>query len=61
MVHPPLLAERFTEATGDGYCQKVGVGRILLVIENATTWWSVVKSPPEQHDLGTSPEGWATR
>ncbi|MBC8992753.1 MULTISPECIES: Wadjet anti-phage system protein JetD domain-containing protein [Micromonospora] len=52
MVHPPLLAERFTEAIGDGYYQRVGAGRMLLVIENATTWWSVVNSLPERHDLG---------
>ncbi|HET6484344.1 MAG TPA: Wadjet anti-phage system protein JetD domain-containing protein [Actinoplanes sp.] len=52
VVHPPLLAERFTEAIGDGYYHRVGGGRMLLVIENATTWWSVVNSLPEQHDLG---------
>jgi hypothetical protein len=52
VVHPPLLAERFTEAVGDGYLQQVGSGRRLLVIENATTWWSVVNSLPEKHALG---------
>ncbi|WLS43207.1 hypothetical protein Q3V37_17450 [Micromonospora profundi] len=49
-VPPPLLAERFEG--GEGYYQKVGTGRVLLVIENATTWWSIVRSLPPRHALG---------
>lgn len=51
-VHPPLLAEDFVEKVGDGYYQRVGMGDVLLVVENVTTWWSLVNTLPENHRLG---------
>jgi hypothetical protein len=51
-VHPPLLAEDFVEKVGDGYYQRIGGGDVLLVVENVTTWWSLVNTLPENHRLG---------
>jgi hypothetical protein len=51
-VHPPLLAEDFVEKVGDGYYQRVGMGDVLLVVENVTTWWSLVNTLPDNHRLG---------
>ncbi len=51
-IHPPLLAETFLEEIGDGFYQKIGVGDVLLVVENSATWWSIVHSLPEHHRLG---------
>lgn len=52
VIPPPLLSETFLEEIGDGYYQKIGIGDVLLVIENSTTWWSIVRSLPDQHRLG---------
>ncbi|MFE3173102.1 Wadjet anti-phage system protein JetD domain-containing protein [Amycolatopsis sp. NPDC059090] len=41
-VPPPLLSETVLEETGGGY-RRVGAGDVLLVLENSTTWWSVVE------------------
>ncbi|MFD0882971.1 Wadjet anti-phage system protein JetD domain-containing protein [Streptosporangium algeriense] len=48
----PLLTESFPRKDEQGYFRRVGSGDLLLVIENATTWWSLVESLPERHRLG---------
>ncbi|WP_460957616.1 hypothetical protein [Parasphingorhabdus pacifica] len=52
-VPPPLLTETVLEETGGGY-QRVGSGDLLLVLENSTTWHSIVKALPEprKHRVG---------
>lgn len=52
-IPPPLLSETVLEETGGGY-RKVGSGDLLLVIENSTTWWSLVEalSQVSQHRVG---------
>lgn len=49
---PPLLTETFPLEEADGRYRRVGTGDVLLVVENATTWWSLVECLPEQHRLG---------
>jgi hypothetical protein len=49
---PPLLTETFPLEEADGRYWRVGTGDVLLVVENSTTWWSLVKCLPEQHRLG---------
>ncbi|MFJ4618725.1 hypothetical protein [Streptomyces sp. NPDC088812] len=49
---PPLLTETFPLEETDGRYWRVGTGDVLLVVENSTTWWSLVKCLPEQHRLG---------
>lgn len=49
---PPLLTETFPLEEADGRYRRVGTGDVLLVVENATTWWSIVECLPEQHRLG---------
>ncbi|MGW3955674.1 Wadjet anti-phage system protein JetD domain-containing protein [Streptomyces sp. NPDC004752] len=49
---PPLLTETFPLEETDGRYRRVGTGDVLLVVENATTWWSLVECLPEQHRLG---------
>lgn len=52
-VPPPLLSETVVEGTDSGY-QRVGPGDVLLVLENSTTWWSIVEALPDpgQHRVG---------
>ncbi|MFE1100314.1 Wadjet anti-phage system protein JetD domain-containing protein [Nocardiopsis alba] len=49
---PPLLTETFSLEEADGRYRRVGTGDVLLVVENSTTWWSLVECLPEQHRLG---------
>lgn len=52
-IPPPLLSETiFDEAEGGG--RRVGSGDLLLVVENSTTWWSIVEALPDpaEHRLG---------
>ncbi|MEU9730607.1 Wadjet anti-phage system protein JetD domain-containing protein [Streptomyces sp. NPDC048002] len=49
---PPLLTETFPLEETDGRYCRVGTGDVLLVVENSTTWWSLVECLPEQHRLG---------
>jgi hypothetical protein len=49
---PPLLTETFTLEDVDSRYRRVGNGDVLLVIENSTTWWSIVECLPEHHRLG---------
>ncbi|PBC69678.1 uncharacterized protein DUF2220 [Streptomyces sp. TLI_235] len=49
---PPLITETFPlEQDNDRYC-RVGTGDVLFVVENSTTWWSLVESLPPDHRLG---------
>jgi hypothetical protein len=52
-VPPPLLSETVLEGTDSGY-RRVGPGDVLLVLENSTTWWSIVEALPDpsQHRVG---------
>ncbi|WP_410646799.1 Wadjet anti-phage system protein JetD domain-containing protein [Amycolatopsis sp. cmx-4-54] len=52
-VPPPLLSENVLEETEGGY-RRVGSGDVLLVLENSTTWWSIVEVLPEitSHRVG---------
>ncbi|BBC33941.1 Wadjet anti-phage system protein JetD domain-containing protein [Streptomyces graminofaciens] len=49
---PPLLTETFPLEETDGRYCRVGTGDVLLVVENSTTWWSLVECLPGQHRLG---------
>ncbi|MEH0420751.1 hypothetical protein [Streptomyces sp. B21-083] len=49
---PPLLTETFPLEEADGHYRRVGTGDVLLVVENSTTWWSIVECLPEHHRLG---------
>ncbi|WP_081643047.1 Wadjet anti-phage system protein JetD domain-containing protein [Nocardiopsis sp. CNS-639] len=49
---PPLLTETFPLEEADDRYRRVGTGDVLLVVENSTTWWSLVECLPEQHRLG---------
>lgn len=49
---PPLLTEAFPLEEADGHYRRVGTGDVLLVVENSTTWWSIVECLPEHHRLG---------
>ncbi|WP_223830650.1 Wadjet anti-phage system protein JetD domain-containing protein [Nocardiopsis quinghaiensis] len=49
---PPLLTETFSSEEADDRYRRVGTGDVLLVVENSTTWWSLVECLPEQHRLG---------
>ncbi|WP_234322773.1 Wadjet anti-phage system protein JetD domain-containing protein [Streptomyces sp. NRRL S-350] len=48
---PPLITETFPLEDDSRYC-RVGNGDVLFVVENATTWWSLVESLPQEHRLG---------
>jgi hypothetical protein len=50
---PPLLTEVVTEDDGSGF-GRVGTGDLLLVLENSTTWWSIVNAlpAPDEHRVG---------
>jgi hypothetical protein len=54
---PPLLTEVVTEVVtqddGSGF-GRVGTGDLLLVLENSTTWWSIVNAlpAPDEHRVG---------
>ncbi|MFI7468643.1 Wadjet anti-phage system protein JetD domain-containing protein [Nonomuraea sp. NPDC049646] len=48
----PLLTETFPGEDESGRFHRVGGGDMLLVIENSTTWWSIVDSLPPIHRLG---------
>lgn len=49
---PPLLTETFPSDDENGRFHRVGHGDLLLVIENSTTWWSIVDRLPSDHRLG---------
>ncbi|MFD9884528.1 Wadjet anti-phage system protein JetD domain-containing protein [Streptomyces alboflavus] len=49
---PPLLTETFPLEEADGHYRRVGTGDVLLVVENSTTWWSIVECLPDHHRLG---------
>jgi hypothetical protein len=49
---PPLITETFPLEEDDGRYCRVGTGDVLFVVENATTWWSLVESLPADHRLG---------
>ncbi|MFD6152480.1 Wadjet anti-phage system protein JetD domain-containing protein [Streptomyces sp. NPDC060243] len=49
---PPLLTETFPLEETDGRYCRVGTGDVLLVVENSTTWYSLVECLPPQHRLG---------
>ncbi|MEU1425403.1 Wadjet anti-phage system protein JetD domain-containing protein [Kitasatospora sp. NPDC005751] len=50
---PPLITESFPQQDEDeGHYRRVGTGDTLLVVENATTWWSLAESLPSDHSLG---------
>ncbi|WP_329177313.1 Wadjet anti-phage system protein JetD domain-containing protein [Streptomyces sp. NBC_01477] len=48
----PLITETFPLEDEDGRYCRVGTGDVLFVVENATTWWSLVESLPGDHRLG---------
>ncbi|GAA4234996.1 hypothetical protein GCM10022254_41200 [Actinomadura meridiana] len=48
----PLLTETFPAADDKGRFHRVGHGDLLLVIENSTTWWSIVNALPSDHRIG---------
>lgn len=49
---PPLITETFPVEEAEGRWQRVGTGDVLFVVENATTWWSLVSCLPAGHRLG---------
>ncbi|MFC5197080.1 Wadjet anti-phage system protein JetD domain-containing protein [Streptomyces kaempferi] len=49
---PPLITETFPLEEDDGHYCRVGTGDVLFVVENSTTWWSLVESLPDDHRLG---------
>ncbi|MBW5483309.1 Wadjet anti-phage system protein JetD domain-containing protein [Streptomyces bambusae] len=49
---PPLITETFPLDEGDSHYCRVGTGDVLFVVENSTTWWSLVESLPADHRLG---------
>jgi hypothetical protein len=54
---PPLLTEFVTEIVTEddgGGWGRVGTGDLLLVLENSTTWWSIVNALPAagEHRVG---------
>ncbi|GAA0967595.1 hypothetical protein [Actinocorallia libanotica] len=48
----PLLTETFPTDDEKSHFHRVGHGDLLLVIENSTTWWSIVDTLPADHRLG---------
>jgi Uncharacterized protein conserved in bacteria C-term(DUF2220) len=53
-VPPPLLSETVLEETGIGYYAVGSGGDLLLVLENSTTFWSIVECLPRinHHRVG---------
>lgn len=49
---PPLITETFPLEEDDSHYCRVGTGDVLFVVENSTTWWSLVESLPAGHRLG---------
>lgn len=49
---PPLITETFPLEESDSHYCRVGAGDVLFVVENSTTWWSLVESLPADHRLG---------
>ncbi|GGN51708.1 hypothetical protein FHR83_009348 [Actinoplanes campanulatus] len=49
---PPLLSRRVLEEVAENQWTCVGKGDLLLVVENSATWWSLVRSLPETHNVG---------